>query len=470
MNTEKPREIHFVGIGGIGMSALAKYSLSQDFVVSGSDERDSEIIDDLKQHGATVALGHNTQNVDPDLDRLIYSDAVPSDNLERRQASKQGIPSQSYAEALGEMMGHYYGIAISGTNGKTTTTAMLGKIFEAAELDPFVVVGGKVPGWDSNLRLPVQTNSMKEEQIFLAEACEYRRNMLHFLPKEILLTNIEEDHLDYYRDLDDILDAFQDFVGKLSPKSTLFFNADDENSVKIARHAPCKTVSYGKSDEADVQVKNIRTEMVKGVFTQRFDIFSRGIYQSEVSLPIPGEFNVMNALAAASVALTHGIPIDIIHNTLENFHGTWRRFEHVGTYKGIPVISDYAHHPTAVKQTIAGTKAFFPEGKVLTVFQPHQKDRTKKLFQDFKESFDEADGVIFSEIYEVEGREEEIDISSKDLADAVRARGMENIFYADDLKEAREILTKKIGNFDVVLIMGAGSVYTLADTLVGGNA
>ncbi|HET8575053.1 MAG TPA: UDP-N-acetylmuramate--L-alanine ligase [Candidatus Paceibacterota bacterium] len=464
MNIFEKKHIHFVGAGGIGISALVKFFLSKGAEATCSDQKPGATLNDLEKHGATIFVGHDAKNIPENTDLVVYSSAVPKDNPELLFAESRNIPLLDYPQALGEVMKGYHGIAVSGTHGKTTTTSLLGKILERAGMDPLVVVGGKVPGWDGNLRLLEKTET---EKIFVAEACEYRRNMLSLSPQMLVLTNIEADHLDYYRDLDDVMNAFETFIQKLPEDGTLVVNADDSNTVKAAKTGHARKLFYSLRDKtADLYAQDVHPAEQNGFLGQTFRLSWQGEDLGEFFLSLPGEFNVSNALAASLAALSLGAEKEAIRDALADFHGTWRRFEKIAERDGAVIYTDYAHHPTAVAKTLAGARSQYSDKKILAVFQPHQRDRTKNLFDDFVNAFGDADGVLFSEIYDVPGREENIQISSQDLAEAFRKKYQKPVWYAKDLSETQEKILALIPEYEVVLIMGAGDIYEMAMSLV----
>ncbi|MCK5027221.1 MAG: UDP-N-acetylmuramate--L-alanine ligase [Candidatus Pacebacteria bacterium] len=451
------KKIHCIGIGGIGVSAIARFFRSRGAEVSGTDAVESDETSDLRKEGVVVATPHGKEYVPQDADVIIYSPAIPDDNEEIIYAREHNIQILSYPEALGRITEYFTSITVSGTNGKTTTTAILGKMLEAGEKDPTVIVGGKVPGWDKNLRLG-------GSDIFVAEACEYKRAMLNMSPHIIVLTNIEEDHLDYYKDIDDITDAFVEYVAKLNEDDLLVYNADDPYSKMVANTAMSRMVSYGLSDNSDIQAKDI---VVKGG-TQTFSLVVYGEKKGKLTTHVPGVFNIYNILAGVAVSLDMGVTLEQIQKALDNYSGIWRRFEKVGEFNDVVIISDYGHHPRAIKNTLLAAREYYPGKKVLVVFQPHHRDRTAKLFDDFVRSFTDADEVILSEIYHVEGREDTgPEISSKDLVRAIENEGgVDMISYAKDLETTEKMIRKKAKDFGVVLIMGAGNIDGVARNLV----
>ena len=468
MNFKKIKKVHLIGIGGIGVSAIAKMMILLGKKVSGSDLVNSEIVDELKKKGAKIFIGHRKENLAKDVDLVIYSPAVPEKNPERLMAKKFKIRQLSYPEFLGELSKKFFTIAVSGTHGKTTTTALIGLILEKAGFDPTVIVGSKINNFkEGNLRFG-------KSKYLVVEACEWKAHMLNLYPKIIVLTNLEEDHLDYYKDLNDIVSHFQKYIDKLPSHGKIILNVDDENLLKkLLPHR--KIISYGIKKPADVMAKNIET----GLGYQKFQLWSSELHSLElhslIKLKIPGIFNIYNCLAASACALSLGVKPEIIKEVLENYSGAWRRFEikelKIGNLK-LKIVSDYAHHPTAVKNTIRAAHEFFPKRRIFAVFQPHHHHRTKALFNDFVKSFNEADLVIISEIYSVAGREEkkDQDISSKDLVEAIKKiEKKKNVFYARDLNETKKIILTNLKNNDILLIMGAGDIYKIVDDLLKCN-
>ena len=444
-----------MGLGGIGVSAVARLFLFRGASVSGSDVNESEIIKALKKEGVLFFLGHKKENLAKDVELLIYSPAVSKNNPERKEAEKLGIKQYSYPEFLGELSQEQFTIAISGTDGKSTTTAMAGLVFGDAGVDPTVIVGSKVKQFNENLRIG-------QSPYLILEACEYQANMLNLRPQIIVLTNITADHLDYYGNLNNILTAFKKYVSFLPKDGELVINADDKNCMAISKSAICPVATYGINENAELMAKNIIIKNRKQIFEVIFNNKSLGKF----SLAVPGKFNIYNALAVIRLALAFDIEIEIIKKTLSIYHGIWRRFEILGKSKnGSLVISDYAHTPQAVAGTIKATKEFYPDRKIIVVFQPHHRSRTKLLFNEFVKSFDFADAVILPEIYDVAGREKgkDKDISSNDLVSALRKRKKSiEIYFMTSLQEAEKLVLKKSNNESILLMMGAGDIYRVA--------
>ncbi len=454
MNWAKINKIYCLGIGGIGVSGLARLLNWQGKKVYGSDLTASVLTRELENEGIKVFIGQRAKQVPADADLYIYSDAVPQDNPERRKIAELGLTDKelSYFEAVGELMKEYeMPIAVSGTHGKTTTTAMLAMAMVEAGLDPTVIVGSQVKQLSGNARLG------KDKKYFLVEACEHQEHMMKLCPKAIILTNIEEDHLDYYRDLEHIEITFQKYINRLPiDQGLLVKNEDDSESRNLGFDG--RIVTYGLEQRAMVKARNIRIEKQQQFFE---------VGATKYSLQVPGKFNIYNALAVITY-LTKGlaVPEEKISQALSKFSGSWRRFEIVGRYKGATIISDYAHHPTAIQGLIKATREFFPGQRIFIVFQPHQHSRTKKLFDKFTNSFAEADFIVLEEIYEVAGREkeEDQDVSSQDLVRAIEKKG-KYVFYASQRAKTIELVREHLESNDILLIVGAGDIYQLAEQL-----
>lgn len=478
MDINKIKKVHIVGIGGIGVSAVARIFLNLNKKVSGSDLYDSALLATLRNFGVEIFIGpHLAKNITKDTDLVVFSDAVPEDNLERQEAKKLKILQMSYFEFLGEFSRNIRTIAISGCHGKTTTTAITGLIFEKARLNPTVIVGSKVKDWDGNYR-------QGGGKLFIVEGDEYRAHMLNLNPQSIILTNIEADHLDFYRDINHIVETFNDYVEKLPGDGLLVLNADDPMTRDRLERPSCQIVTYGiENQNADLVAKNIKIENGRQIFR----IVYRGQDMRDFNIQIPGRFNIYNALAAVLVALENKIDPKIIKETLAQYKGSWRRFELVGTIapleiekKGAMVISDYAHHPTEVAATIKAAREFYPDRNLIVAFQPHHRNRTKKLFNEFISALTNcpANTVILNEIYDVPGREIKADeqVSSHDLVEKINlelsnkiAKGEKTekqYFFTPNLAETKKEILKNLKGNDIVLIMGAGEIDNLAREIV----
>ncbi|MFA6918576.1 MAG: UDP-N-acetylmuramate--L-alanine ligase [Patescibacteria group bacterium] len=456
MDLSEIKKIHFVGIGGIGISAVARVLNFQKKEVSGSDATESEITEQLSKEGINIIIGHRSENIKDDIDLVVYSVAVPEDNCERQEARKLKINTLTYPDLLGFLMKDKYAIGISGTNGKTTTTAMLGKIFVDAGMDPTIILGSKADYLGGNSRVG-------NSKYFIFESDEYRRAFDNYNPKVAVNTYIGEDHLDYYKNAKEIKMAFKKYFEKLPGDGMLVINNDDSNSSQASAKCQARIITYGLDNESDFTAKCIHLNNGK----QYFDVFQRGNFGENFFINIPGRFNVYDALASIAVARQFNIRWEVIRSSLAGFNGAWRRFEKLGHLGKALLITDYAHTPDAVYKTIEATKEFFPSQKILVVFQPHQFARTKNLFNEFVQSFSLADMAIISDIYYVEGRErpEDFDINSVVLAEEAKNSGA-NAVYGGSLNETENLIRTKAGDFDVILIMGAGNIYDVAQNLV----
>lgn len=423
------KKIHFVGIGGIGVSSLARHYLETGNDVRGSDVNPSE---ELEKEGAIIFEGHSENNVSAETDVLIHSSAVSLNNPEVQKAKKLGIKIQSYPEALGEVTRNYFTIAVSGTHGKSTTTGMLALILIKGGLDPTVIIGTKMKEFGNR-------NYRKgRSEYLLIEADEHKGAFLNYFPKVAVINNIEEDHLDYYKDIEDILSTFGKYIEANLSDGTLIINTDDENSRKVK--------------------ERITKENVIGYSLQEEDAKS-------IELSVPGKHNLGNALAALKVGDHLGIKKGKTLQALKEFKGTWRRFDEKDVIlrngKSVRIINDYAHHPTAIKATLEAVKEKYPKKKVVAVFQPHQYERTYSLFAGFKKVLRQAstDKLIITDIYTVKGREsEEImrKVSAEKLVEEVG-----KAVYTGDLEATGEYLLKNLHGKEILVIMGAGDVYDL---------
>jgi len=432
--------IHFIGIGGIGISALAQYYLAKGHKIKGSDLASSEIIDLLKKSGAEIFIGlHSVKNLLEDKDLVIYSPAVTSNNPEFQKAKKLNIKTQSYPQALGDLTKDYFTIAVSGTHGKSTTTAMVSLILIKAGLDPTVIIGTRLKEFgNTNFRAG-------KSKYLVIEADEWQASFLNYWPKIIVLTNIEKEHLDYYKDLDHILNTYKEYIGHLSKDGVLIMNEDDINISKIK-----------KAQSAKLQFK-----------TQNYSLRKKESEIVRKILKIPGEHNIYNALAALTVARVLKIPDKISLEALSEYKGVWRRFEIIKgkiANKKITIISDYAHHPTEIKATLEAVRQKFPNQKIWCVFQPHQHQRTFYLFDDFVKVFSSVpiNNLIITDIYDVVGREKKkikTEVNSKKLIEAINRPNA--VFLPKE--KIKNHLKKNLEKGDILIIMGAGDIYKLIE-------
>ncbi len=434
MNIKEAKSIFCLGIGGIGVSGLARIFLSMGKKVGSNDIKDS---------------GNN--DVVGDWDLVVYTAAVPKEDLDKIK-----IPKLSQGEAIGQLMQDKYGIGVTGTNGKSTTTALLGLMLDQAGLDPSVLVGSLLSAKNETEKFKANAR-FGSSQYVVAESDEYDRKMLLNQPKMIVLTNIALDHLDTYKNLEDIKSAFLEYVKSLPSDGILIYNADDHNTVDVCKHATCHKFTFGIHHYADLQALNVEN--------QKFDLHLHDEKIGKFELHVPGLFNVSNALGAALAAIKLGVSTEVIAKVLKEYAGIWRRFEVVGKFEGKIVVSDYGHHPDGVSQTIEAARQFYPGKKVLVIFQPHHRNRTKELFDQFVESLVTVDEVIVPEIFDVAGREHGETISSQMLVDALKSKGVSATF-AQDLDETEELVREKAKDFGVLLFMGAGDIDNVARKLV----
>ncbi|MFZ2804260.1 MAG: UDP-N-acetylmuramate--L-alanine ligase [Patescibacteria group bacterium] len=460
MNVRDFKSVHFVGIGGINMSAVAKLLLAAGVRVSGSDVAESEQTKILLERGATIKIGHVAENIPNDTQAIIYTSAAPETNPERIEGKKRGLPEFTNFQFLSSWFSSSKTILVAGTHGKSTTTAMLGLILEKAKLDPTVVVGSKVPSFpDGNLRIG-------SSDLFIIEGDEYARHFLEFKPFGVVLNNIELDHTDVFPTIEEMKDAFGELIGNIQPGGVLVANVGDWNVASlIASEADALTahrvriVRFNGANDGEWQV----THALNGAYTE-VSIAQPGIV-FRLNLAIPGQMNALNAAGATLMARELGASYPDIAGALESFKGIWRRFEFLCEKNGAKIYSDYGHHPTAVAATLAAAKEQFPNFRLVLCFQPHHRNRTKNLFLDFIPSFDLADVLVLCEIYDVAGRDasEDDNISSKDLLDAVirhdADRGVKReVEYAPDPKAAVERTSSLMQSGDMVIFMGAGDI------------
>lgn len=435
--------VHFIGIGGISMSGIAKVLLNNGIKVSGSDISESDSVKELRNLGAEVFIGHNASNITTQ-DLVVYTSAVKDDNPEIVAAKEKGIKLIDRASMLGNIMKDYKtAISVAGTHGKTTATSMLAYIMLSACLDPTVMVGGKLDGIDGNLRIG-------KSGYFLTETCEYMRNFLKFFPTVAVILNVEEDHLDYYRDIDDIVDAFHDFCLLVPKDGTVVVNAESEYALKSAENINAPVYTFG-FENADYCAKNIT---FSNYGYPSFEIYEKGQKIMDITLSVTGMHNVLNATGVALAASKMGIDKEYIQKGLLAFTGTKRRFEKKGFVNGALIIDDYAHHPTEISATLNSVKNI-EHNHVWCIFQPHTYTRTYSLLDDFATALKEAENVIITDIYAAREKDTGL-VSAKDLADKI-----DGAVYFKTFDEIAEFIKKNASEGDIVLTMGAGSVYEI---------
>ena len=454
INFKNPVHVHFIGIGGISMSGLAEILLKEDFTISGSDNKESALTAHLEQAGATIFYGQKASNIIEGIDVVVYTAAIREDNEEFQAAVSKGLPMLSRAELLGQLMTNYeIPVAISGTHGKTTTTSMLSHILLAGEQDPTISVGGILKAIGGNIRVG-------NSEIFVTEACEYTNSFLNFLPKISVILNIDEDHLDFFKDLDDIRCSFRKFAELLPEDGSLVINGSIPNLEEITEGLCCNVYTYGTDISMDYSAANI-SHNEKGEVS--FDFLKRGEFVQRIELAVNGEYNVENALASLAVADIIGLPVAVSQEGLSTFTGTKRRFEHKGEFNGVTVIDDYAHHPTEIRASLAAAK-HYPHNELWCIFQPHTYTRTKALFDEFVEALTIPDHIILADIFAA--REvNTIGISSKDVADAIAKTGAD-VHYYPSFADIENFCRKNCKKGDLLITMGAGDVVNIGESLI----
>jgi len=455
INLQDYKKIHCIGIGGIGLSAVAEILLSRGYEVSGSDMRESEITERLKQDGATIYLGHRAEHV-AGVDLIIYSAAVSRDNPELVNAEALGIPTVTRAQALGALMDEYENsIAISGTHGKTTTTSMVSLILKNAQKNPTILVGGNLSEINGNVYVG-------DNQYFVTEACEYMDSFLQLKPKIEIILNIDSDHLDYFKDVEHIARSFDQFA-KLVPEDGVVIAYDANPFVKSVIEGIPNAVTFGLSGSCDYFASEIEFNS-EGM--PKFLVNHGGRQLCEIELSVPGEHNILNALSAFVCCHILGVAVSDIKATLESYHGTQRRFDVLGvTSRQIKIVDDYAHHPTEIKATLAAVRNM-KHNHLWCLFQPHTYTRTMALLDDFGMAFQEADKVVLAEIYAA--REKNIHkISSRTLMEKIKEEDPQReVYFFKSFEEIASFVSNNAEEGDLVITMGAGDIYKVGEMIL----
>ncbi len=453
---QKPISVHFIGIGGISMSGLAEVLLERGFRVTGSDSAVSALTKHLQAGGAVVYQGQRASNITRDIDVVVYTAAVHPDNPEFAEAVRLGLPMLTRAELLGQMMKNYkQAVAISGTHGKTTTTSMVTEILLAADADPTISVGGILPSIGGNIRIG-------HSDCFVTEACEYTNSFHAFFPTVEVILNIREDHLDFFKDLDDIRNSFHTFAKLLPEDGCLIINADIPGYRELMGDIACPMVTFAlENREADYQAANITYNEAGHA---SFDVVRKGAAIGHLDLEVPGEHNVANALAAAAVAEALHIPEEAIEKGLDGYKGTERRFEFKGRLGGVDVIDDYAHHPDEIRATLLAARKLHKK-KVWCVFQPHTYTRTKALMKEFAGALSLADEVVLAKIYPAR-ETDNLGISSANLAVEIEKQG-KTVHYFESFDEIENFLLENLVPNELLITMGAGDVVKIGESLLG---
>lgn len=442
----KVNKVHFVGIGGIGMSGIAELLLNLGFNVSGSDLNDSEIIQKLKSKGAQVFNEHSINNIN-NSEVVVYSSAVPNDNIELMAAVEKNIPIIKRAEMLGELVAlKQTSIAISGTHGKTSTSSMIGSLLSAGKLDPTLIVGGLVQNLDTNSKLG-------SGDLIVVEADEYDKSFLQIKPTIAIITNIEKEHMDCYNDLDDLLSSFAQFANSVPFYGALIACIDSPEVQNILPLVKRPIITYGLSAQAEISAKNINFNQEQ----TNFSLYRNNKKLSEISLNVPGKHNVLNSLAAIAIGFEMGLSIEHIIKGLKSYGGVRRRFEIKGIANNIMVVDDYAHHPTEVTATLQAAREGW-DRRIIAVFQPHLFSRTKDFHKEFAAAFMESDILIITDIYPA--REVPIKgVDGKLVYNSVKSIGHKNVHYVPKLEDLKQHLDNLVKTNDMVITIGAGTIW-----------
>ncbi|GFE57536.1 UDP-N-acetylmuramate--L-alanine ligase [Geobacter sp. AOG1] len=449
----KIEKIHFVGIGGIGMSGIAEVLLNLGYKVSGSDLRQSEITDRLVSLGGEIFTGHARENV-ANVDVVVISSAVHDDNPEVVEARERLIPVIPRAEMLAELMRMKYGIAIAGTHGKTTTTSMVSTILGFAGIDPTIVIGGRLDSIGSNAKLG-------QGKFLVAEADESDGSFLKLSPTIAVVTNIDADHLDFYSGIGEIKDTFVEFINKIPFYGLAVLCLDSTNVADIIPKVKKRFSTYGLSSQADFRASDIRLAGNSTSFVAHY----RGERLGEVSFKMPGAHNVLNALACIAVAMELNVPFEVIREGFRDFGGVGRRFQIKGEGKGIMVVDDYGHHPTEIRATLAAAKGGWGERRLVVAFQPHRYTRTKELFDDFVKAFYDADVLVLTDIYPA-GEQPIPGVTAEGLVANIKKHGQKDVTYIADREALCDHLLQVLKPGDLCLTLGAGNLWQVGEKLL----
>ncbi len=445
----KKTRVHFVGIGGIGMSGIAEVLVNLGYAVSGSDLRSSGTTERLASLGASIFEGHRVEQV-TSADVVVVSSAVREDNPEVVEARRVQTPIIPRAEMLAELMRLKYGIAVAGSHGKTTTTSMVAVMLDRAGLDPTMVIGGRIRALGTHARLG-------DSDLMVVEADESDRSFLQLSPVVAVVTGIDHEHMEAYRDMKDLQDSFLEFVNKVPFYGASVLCLDEERIQDVLPRVRRRYVTYGLSAQADISAEDIRLEGTGS----RYQLKLGGSSAGEVALKVPGRVSVLNSLAAIGVGREIGLSLDEIRSGLESFSGVDRRFQVKAESSGILVIDDYGHHPTEIRATLATAKEAFAR-RTVVVFQPHRYSRVAALFDDFCRAFHQADILIVTDIYPA-GEDPIQGVSGKKLAEGIEGHGHRHVRFVAELEEILGVLEKEMAKGDLVITLGAGNVTTLSD-------
>ncbi len=458
-----PVSVHFIGIGGISMSALAELLHNRGFIVSGSDIKESPLTTHLESLGITVFYTQQAENISSGCSVVIYTAAVHADNPEMIRAKELGLPILERKDLLGQIMKQYVHVAgIAGSHGKTSTTSMLSLMMMEGNLDPTILVGGVLDGIGGNLR-------MGSDKYLVAEACEYCNSFLSFYPTDAIILNIEAEHLDFFKDLADIRNSFRKYSEILPENGTLVINGDIENLTELTDGLSANIVTYGLCHSVagcasyDYAAANCSFD---GNGFGSYDLYKKGQYMGRLSLSVIGAHNISNSVAAAALAFSYGVSFEAVAAALKKYTGTHRRFEYKGTVNGIRIYDDYAHHPSEISATLSAARACVKDSqKLWCVFQPHTFSRTKAFLQEFGDSLALADTVVLADIYSAAREKDPGDISSADIAALISEKGKE-VYHFHSFAEIEKFLFAHCAAGDLLITMGAGDIVSVAESMI----
>ncbi|EKE21939.1 MAG: hypothetical protein ACD_7C00088G0008 [uncultured bacterium] len=457
----KNKKIYIISIEGAGTSALAVIYKNLGYEVSGSDNGDHFYGDILKRNNIEVFDSYDIENIPKNVYLAVYSTCVSKDNPELAELTRQGVPTLSYPEALAELFNQKMGIAVCGTHGKTTTTAILATVFKELGLKPSALVGSKVKDWKGN-------SLAGTGDYFIIEADEYQNKLKSYNPWAVILTSADYDHPDFYKTFDDYKQAFIDFVKKIPRHGFLVYCNDDSDVVEIAKQASCQKISYGFTEDSMCKIENFEFQInnfqINNSVGQSFEILYKDDLLGKFKIALPGKHNALNV--AAAIALCHKLNLNSLRvaDALKTFGGTIRRFEYIGESQGAILIDDYAHHPQEIITTLKTARNIFPQKNIITIFHPHSFTRTEALLTEFSQSFDNVNEVIVLDIYG-SARETSGNVSSRDLVRLINRHDPQKARYVPTIEEAIEILKNKIGANDLIISMGAGDVWRVTHGL-----
>jgi len=451
------KRFHFIGAGGVGMSGLAQLLMKNHAVVAGSDQTPTEVTDNLRRMGADIRIGHNAENLSHRTDAVVVSAAIKDDNPELTKARERGYKVYKYAEMLGELMTRYEGVAISGTHGKSTTSGWLTYLLKEAGIDTNFIIGASISQLDSS-------SGIADSGYFVAEACEYDRSFLNLKPTIACILNVEQDHLDYYKDEDEIVGAFRDFALGTKSGGVVIANGQDTNVARIVadlcgRDSAVRCETFGLDESCNFYAKNVA--LIDGLYA--FDVYHDGKPLGSTRISLPGRHNILNALAVAAMAVHIGLDAERVLQLLPDFTGIERRLMLKGQAGEITVLDDYAHHPTEIRASLAAIRQRYQPKRIWCVFQPHQYSRTRFLLDDFAESFKLADITIVPEIYFVrDSQSAKKEVNAQILVERIRGHGTQALFI-ESFEAICDYLKGHVSSGELVVTMGAGDIWKVAD-------